>query len=349
MTIHVAIIGCGSIAEFRHAPEYANNPHVTIAAFYDRNRERAEQLANRYGGRVVDDYREIMEDKTIDAISDCSSNETHHVISTLALQHGKHVLCEKPLAITLEHAAEIIRAQKESGKILMVGHNQRLSKAHQKAKQILQSGELGKVLSFQTNFGHRGPEHWSATKGSTTWFFDKQRSVLGVAGDLGIHKVDLIRYLLDDEFAEVTALQGVLDKKDGQGNPIAVCDNMVCLFRMTSGTMGTASFSWTYYGEEDNSTILYCQHGEMRIYADPTYPLEIVKPNGERIRYQLAAMQTNDNQTNSGVIDAFVDSIVMGAAPPISGEDGLIALRVVWAALESAERGIKLRIDPPAY
>ncbi|MBO8163943.1 MAG: Gfo/Idh/MocA family oxidoreductase [Brevibacillus sp.] len=344
MTIRVAIIGCGSIAAHRHAPEYANNPHVTIAAYYDRNRERAETLALRYGGKVVDDYREIMEDETIDAISDCSSNETHHVISTTALRHGKHVLCEKPLAVTCEQAAEIIRASKESGKILMVGHNQRLTAAHQKAREILASGELGSVLSYKTNFGHKGPEYWSATKGKATWFFDKQRSVLGVAGDLGIHKVDLMRYLLQDEFAEVTAVEGVLDKTDEQGQPIPVCDNMLCLFKMRSGILGTAAFSWTWYGEEDNSTILYCERGELRIYPDPAYQLEVVKGNRERIRYQLEAIQTNDNQTNSGVIDAFVDSILHGKEPPVSGEDGMIALQVVLAALESARTGAKVTI-----
>jgi predicted dehydrogenase len=344
MTIKVAIIGCGSIAMYRHAPEYANNPHVEIAAVYDRNPDRAERLVNMYGGRVVSRYEDIINDPTIDAVSDCSTNEMHHVITTAALRSGKHVLCEKPIATTLEGAEQMLRAAQESGKILMIDHNQRLAAAHQRAREILRSGELGRVLSFKTNFGHKGPEYWSANKTNGTWFFKKARSALGVAGDLGIHKVDLLRFLLDDEIVEVSAYADALHKKDEYGRPIEVCDNMVCLLRTESGAIGTASFSWTYYGEEDNSTILYCENGIMKIYTDPLYQIEITKGNAEIIRYQLGKLQTNDNQTNSGVIDAFVDCIMRQTPPPITGEDGLLALRIIQAAVRSAEEGISIKL-----
>src|SRR5271157_852953 len=99
------------------------------------------------GGKVVKDYTAIIEDKTIDAISDCSTNEMHHLITTKALKSGKHVLCEKPIATTLEDAQEMLDAAQKSGKILMIGHNQRLAAAHQKAREILQSGELGRVIT----------------------------------------------------------------------------------------------------------------------------------------------------------------------------------------------------------
>jgi predicted dehydrogenase len=85
MTINVGIIGCGSITEFRHAPEYAANPHVRDIVFYDRNPERAQRLAVKYGGRVAKSVEDLLEDDTIDAVSDCSSNETHHLITTQAL------------------------------------------------------------------------------------------------------------------------------------------------------------------------------------------------------------------------------------------------------------------------
>src|SRR5271157_4448006 len=147
MTIRVGIIGCGSIAEFRHAPEYAENPEAEIVAYYDPKTPRAEKLAGLYGGKVVKDYTAIIEDKTIDAISDCSTNEMHHLITTKALKSGKHVLCEKPIATTLEDAQEMLDAAQKSGKILMIGHNQRLAAAHQKAREILQSGELGRVIT----------------------------------------------------------------------------------------------------------------------------------------------------------------------------------------------------------
>jgi predicted dehydrogenase len=329
MGIKVGIIGCGSIARHRHAPEYKANPHVEEIIFYDRKGERALSLANEFGGRAVKTVDELFDDPSIVAISDCSSNEAHHINTTNALLSGKHVLCEKPLAINVKYAEEILEAQRKSGKKLMVDHNQRFTKAHQKAKEIIDKKELGEVLTFKTSFGHQGPENWGVNKSNSTWFFKKDRSHSGVAGDLGIHKIDLIHYLLDDEIEDVHSFYGALDKVDENGKPIEVCDNVVCALRTQKGRLGTASFSWTYYGSEDNSTIIYCQLGILKIYHDPNAPLIIEKRDGSIKRYDLESIQTNDNQTNTGVIDAFIDSIINDVEPPVTGEQAVASLRVV--------------------
>ncbi|WP_175615609.1 Gfo/Idh/MocA family protein [Piscibacillus halophilus] len=333
----VGIIGCGSITKFRHAPEYYDNPHITEIVFYDRNPERADALAEIFDGKVVRSVEELFEDESIVAISDCSSNESHHIFSTQALLSGKHVLTEKPIALSVEEAKEILEAQKKSGKILMVDHNQRFTKAHQKAKEIIQSGELGKVLTFKTNFGHGGPESWGVNKSNSTWFFKKSRSGYGVAADLGIHKLDLVHYLLDDQIEQVSAFQGTLDKVDEHGDPIEVCDNIICNLRTQKGRLGTAAFSWTYYGEEDNSTTLYCEKGIMKIYHHDQYQIEVITKDEERINYKLEAIQTNDNQTNTGVIDAFVDCVRNGKEPIVTGQDAVDSLKAVLAIIESAE------------
>lgn len=345
MGIQVGIIGCGSIAKNRHAPEYAANPYVRNIVFYDRNPERAKALAEMFDGSIANSIDELMENPAIDAISDCSSNEYHHIFSSKALLHGKHVLCEKPIALTLEHANQVIEAQKKSGKKLMIGHNQRFTKAHQKAKQIIDSKELGNILTFQTTFGHKGPEYWSVNKTNTTWFFKKDRSGFGVVGDLGIHKIDLIHFLLSDEIDQVCAFQGALDKVDENGNAIEVCDNIVASLKTKHGRLGNATFSWTYYGDEDNSTKIYFEHGMLKIYDHPQYQLEVIYRNGEKVNYQLEAIQTNDNQTNTGVIDAFIDSIRFDQQPPVTGEEALVSLKVVLAMLEAADRGEVIRID----
>ncbi|WP_099363235.1 Gfo/Idh/MocA family protein [Fredinandcohnia onubensis] len=335
MGIKVGIIGCGSIARHRHAPEYKANPLVEEIIFYDRKGERALSLANEFGGRAVKTVEELLDDPSIVAISDCSSNEAHHINTTNALLSGKHVLCEKPLAINVKYAEEILEAQRKSGKKLMVDHNQRFTKAHQKAKEIIDKKELGEVLTFKTSFGHQGPENWGVNKSNSTWFFKKDRSHSGVAGDLGIHKIDLIHYLLDDEIENVHSFYGALDKVDENGNPIEVCDNVVCALRTQKGRLGTASFSWTYYGSEDNSTIIYCQLGILKIYHDPNAPLIIEKRDGTIKRYDLESIQTNDNQTNTGVIDAFIDSIINDVEPPVTGEQAVASLRVVEKILGS--------------
>ncbi|WP_099353683.1 Gfo/Idh/MocA family protein [Fredinandcohnia onubensis] len=335
MGIKVGIIGCGSIARHRHAPEYKANPHVEEIIFYDRKGERALSLANEFGGRAVKTVEELFHDPSIVAISDCSSNEAHHINTSNALLSGKHVLCEKPLAVNLKYAEEILEAQRKSGKKLMVDHNQRFTKAHQKAKEVMDNKELGEVLTFKTSFGHQGPENWGVNKSNSTWFFKKDRSHSGVVGDLGIHKIDLIHYLLDDEIEDVHSFYGALDKVDENGKPIEVCDNVVCALKTQKGRLGTASFSWTYYGSEDNSTIIYCQLGILKIYHDPNAPLIIEKRDGAIKRYELESIQTNDNQTNSGVIDAFINSIIHDVEPPVTGEQAVASLRVVEKILGS--------------
>jgi predicted dehydrogenase len=337
MGLKAGIIGCGSIAKLRHAPEYFANPHVDEIIFYDRNPERSRKLAEMFGGSTVESVDELLEDPTIDVISDCSSNEFHHIFSSKALLNGKHVLCEKPISLTVEEAQIVVDAQNQSGKKLMVDHNQRFTRAHQKARQIIQNEELGKVLSFRTTFGHAGPEHWGVNKSNSTWFFKKDRSGLGVAGDLGIHKIDLMHYLLDDEIKQVSAFQGALDKVDEHGDPIEVCDNLVCSLKTEKGRLGTASFSWTYYGEEDNSTIIYFEKGIMKIYHSDEYQLEVITKDGERINYQLESIQTNDNQTSSGVIDEFVDCVINDRPSIVTGEDALSSLKVVLGILEGAK------------
>lgn len=337
MGFKVGIMGCGSIAEFRHAPEYKENPYVREIVFFDRNIERAENLSRKFGGSVVATAEEVFNDPSIDAISDCTSNEFHEINSTKALLSGKNVLCEKPISLTIEGATKIVKAQQDSQKILMVDHNQRFTKAHQKAREIINNEVLGKVLTFKTTFGHSGPESWGVNKTNSTWFFKKDRSKLGVAGDLGIHKVDLLHYLLNDEINEVSSFQGALDKVDENGDPIEVCDNLVSTLKTKSGIIGTMSVSWTYYGEEDNSTIIYCEDGIIKIYHDKKYQLKIIKKNGEEINYSLESIQTNDKQTKSGVIDAFIESIRLNEKPLVTGEDALLSLRVILAMLESAK------------
>ncbi|SFB30339.1 Predicted dehydrogenase [Lentibacillus halodurans] len=344
MTFKAGIIGCGSIAKFRHAPEYKANPYVSDIVFYDRNPERAKSLADMFEGHAADTVEELLNDSSIMVISDCSSNESHHIFTAKALLSGKHVLCEKPIALTMEHANEVVEAQRKSGNKLMVDHNQRFTRAHQKAKEIIEKGDLGQVLTFKTTFGHQGPEHWGVNKSNSTWFFKKDRSGLGVAGDLGIHKIDLVHYLLGDEIEQVSAFQGALDKVDEDGEPIEVCDNIVCSLKTKQKRLGTASFSWTYYGEEDNSTILYCENGTMKIYHDPEHQIEVMTKDGEVIRYQLESIQTNDNQTNSGVIDAFVDCVRSDQEPIVTGTDALSSLKVTLGILKAAKSGSIVKI-----
>lgn len=333
--IRVGIIGCGSITEKRHAPEYLANPNVEIVAFYDINIERAKLMAKMFGGKAVENYMEILEDASIDAISDCSPNDMHVLFSVEAMKRGKHVLCEKPMGKSLEEAEEIATQQRESKVIFMLDHNQRFTKAHKKVKEIIASGKYGKVLSFRTTFGHGGPENWTESKSKDTWFFKKNRCEYGVVGDLGIHKLDLIRFLTGDEFIAVSGMGGVLHKTFEDGTPIEVYDNAVCNLKMRSGIIGVGIFSWTYYGEEDNSTIIYLEKGIIKIYNEPNYQIKIIGLDGEIIKFEIEGIQTNENQTKSGVIDAFVECIKDNLPSSVDTRDGVESIKLVNALMKA--------------
>lgn len=342
--IKAGIIGCGKIAQVRHIPEYAANSQVQLAGYYDRSFARAEELAARYGGRAYPDYQSLLADKEIDAVSVCTANHLHAEITIAALKAGKHVLCEKPMAVTLEECEAMVQAAKETGRCLMIGQNQRFAKAHRKAKDLLAEGAIGELLSFRTTFGHAGPETWSINQsGKDLWFFDAQAAGMGVMGDLGIHKTDLIQYLTGQKIVEVTAKLATLDKKDGQGRKIRVDDQAICIYTLEGGSVGTMTASWTYYGQEDNSTILYGTKGIMRIYDRPEYSIQIFR-EGEILSYELDRIQTNDCQTASGVIDEFVDSLLEGRETSVSAEEALHAMKAVFAAVQSSRSGQAVKI-----
>ena len=344
MTIKIGIIGCGKIAQVRHLPEYAEHPEAQIAGLFDINLARAQELAEQYGAKAYDSYEALLADPEIQAVSVCAANFAHAEITIAALNAGKHVLCEKPMAVTLAECEAMVEAAKRNGKFLMIGHNQRLAKAHSTAKQLIDEGLIGRIVTFRTTFGHGGPETWSVDPGKNVWFFDKSKAAMGAMADLGIHKTDLIHYLTGERVIRTTARVVTLDKRYANGELIGVDDNSVCIYELTGGIMGTMAASWTHYGAEDNSTVLYGTKGIMKIYDDPACAIKVTLNDGQQLRYDVEAIQTNDNQTKSGVIDLWMESLVSGTAPEISGESALAAMRAVFASIESSELGRTVEI-----
>ena len=340
----IGIIGCGKIAQVRHIPEYAENPYAELAGFYDLNTQRAAELATQYGGKAYESAEAMLADPAINAVSVCVANHAHAPITIAALKAGKHVLCEKPMATTLEECEEMVKTAHEAGKFLMIGHNQRLAKAHAVAKELIDQGMIGRIITFRTTFGHGGPETWSVDPGKNTWFFDKNKAAMGAMADLGIHKTDLIQFLTGQHVVRTTARVVTLDKKDASGQLIGVDDNAICIYEMSGGTMGTMTASWTYYGAEDNSTILYGEKGIMRIYDDPAHSIVVKLADGTEKVYDVEQIQTNDNQTKSGVIDLWMNCLETNTPPEISGEEALYAMRAVFASLESAKAGTAVDI-----
>lgn len=344
-SVNVGIIGCGMITQTRHAPEYAQNPHARILGMYDADSARLAEVAMRYDCRSYASPEAIIADPQIDAISICSPNATHARYAIMALQGGKHVLCEKPIALSLDDSRKMIGVAEAAGKILMVGHNQRLLPTHRRAKELLDAGAIGKILSFQSNFKHSGPENWSIDRANTTWFFDKTRAQFGALGDLGAHKLDIIRYLLGGEVEDVEAIVMTLDKRGPDGNLIAIDDNAMAFFRMVGGVPGIMHVSWTNYGEEDNSTVIYGDEGVMKIFGDYTDDIVLEMRDGTIVKYAVGRIQTNTSQTKSGIIDEFISAIIENRKPLITGLDGHNTIAVILACYHSNEAGGRVKVQ----
>ncbi|MEW4290693.1 Gfo/Idh/MocA family protein [Rossellomorea marisflavi] len=330
--LKIGVIGCGSIAKHRHIPEYMANEHAEIVAVCDIVKDRAQEMADQIGAKAYTDYKDLLKDESIEAVSVCTPNALHAPISIDALKAGKHVLCEKPMATSTEEAEAMIVAANEAGRKLMIGHNQRFVPSHQKAKELISKGEAGKIYSFRTAFGHGGPEGWSVD-GKDSWFFRKEEAFIGAMGDLGVHKTDLMRYILGEEFVEVGAFVETSSKENAD-----VDDTAVCVLKTESGTIGTLAASWSYQ-KEDNSTVIYGEKAVLRLEEDPVNSLVVQYSTGEVVKYELDGIQTNDDggQSASGVIDRFVTSVVEDVPTAVPGEEAMKSLQVVLGALESSK------------
>ena len=343
--LNIGIIGCGKIAQVRHLPEYAANPGANITALFDLNAERAAQLAEQYHAKAYPSYEALLQSPDVDAVSVCTANHSHAEITCAALAAGKHVLCEKPMATTLADCERMVALARSTGLRLMIGQNQRLAAAHRLGRDMIAAGAIGTPLTFRTAFRHGGPETWSIDPGAGTWFFDRKRAVMGAMADLGIHKTDLIQYLLGQTIVETKATLTTLDKRLADGSLIGVDDNAVCIYTMSGGALGTMTTSWTNYGPEENSTVISGTEGVLRLYDDPAHTLILQRKGCEPEYVDAEEMQTNDNQTSSGVIDLFVDYVTKPGVEGISGESVLTAMRAVFGSIESSDTGRAVKIN----
>lgn len=349
-TLRVGVIGCGKICRVRHAPEYNENPACQLVGFYDSDFSRAESCAKAFGGRAFSRLEEFLS-ADVDAVSVCSANTDHRHSAEAALRAGKHVLCEKPLAVAPEDCESMLQTSFLTGKRLLVGHNQRLAPAHVRARQLIAAGEIGKVISFHTNFSHAGPEKWTGE--SDPWFFHRDTAVMGVAADLGIHKIDLYNFLTGDVVTDAAAFLATLDKKAPSGAPIAVDDNAIFILRTRAGALGAAHASWTNYGQEDNSTILYGTKGVMKLLSDPARALVIERPNGETEAFALDGVTTNAQQQagkrqNTGVINEFISAITENRPSCLDVGEVIHAMRVVFAAARFSLENRAARVENEA-
>ncbi len=337
-TVRYGIIGCGAIAQRRHIPEAVANKNAKVVAIADPVPGRAKSIADGIGAAAYTDYKKMLKEQELDAAVVCGPNRLHAPMTIDAFKAGLHVLVEKPMATTRAEGKKMLAASKQAGKYLMVGMNQRLMPVHAKAKEVLESGRAGKIIAFETSFKHPGPDGWSID-GANSWFFKKIPAVMGVCGDLGVHKADLMRWLLGEEFVLAGGVISTLDKRTAKGKLIPLDDNAYITLKSRSGIVGSMNISWTNYGGEDNGTTVFCSKGVVKIGKHPDFGVIVEYRNGEREFHKVGAVSTNTRQVSSGIIDSFTESILSRKKPLIDGMEGYRALDVILTAIEGAKSG----------
>ena len=187
--IKIGIIGAGSISHYHMTGYQANRDSARIEAVCDLNEARARAFADQYNiPHVYTDIETMLSDAPLDAVSVTTWNNAHAPAAIAALRAGKHVLCEKPLAMNARQAQEMADAAKSACKLLMVGFVRLFAENTSAMKAVIDSGDLGDIYSCRLNLVRR----WGNPGG---WFSDKRRSGGGALIDLGVHIIDLARYL----------------------------------------------------------------------------------------------------------------------------------------------------------
>lgn len=189
MVVKVGIIGSGLIAQFAHIPGYLE-AGAEIVAVCDVVEKRAKEVAKKFNiPKVYTDYRELLENPEIQAVSICTPNYLHAQMTIDALESSKHVLCEKPMAMNVEEAQSMLETSKKTGKILMMGFNNRFRGDARKLKQFIDSDKLGEIYYAKVGYMRRR----GTPRG---WFTVKAESGGGPVIDIGVHIIDLTRYLM---------------------------------------------------------------------------------------------------------------------------------------------------------
>lgn len=338
--VNVGIIGCGAIAERLHIPDYATCPQATIVAFCDADKKRAQAMAAKFapGAAIFTDYKALLKDASVDAVSVCMPNKFHGVVSIDAARAGKHVLVEKPMAMSLAEGKKMVAAAKKAGVQLLVNQSMRNYPAHKKAREIIASGFLGKVLHVTGMCGHEGPEYWAP---DAKWFFKKKDARFGAMADLGVHKADAIRYITGKEIDEIRAFYDTVEKKRTD-----VEDNFVSSFTFKDGGMGTLAASWTVRGGMANYTIIHCSKGtlEVLLHSDKPLVARLHEPMGEIVFTLPEAPMHYEGSWGLDIGGAFVRAILGEEAPFCTGEDGLKSLAVILAAEKAADSGKSVKV-----
>ncbi|OBR64272.1 oxidoreductase [Paenibacillus oryzae] len=349
--IKVGVIGTGSISAM-HLNAYQKNEQVVLYGVCDLNEERAKAAAEKYGAsKVYTDYRDLLADPEVEAVSICTWNNSHAEISIAAVEAGKHVLVEKPLCRTVEEALAVQRAVQESGKILQVGFVRRYDNNAALLRELVQDGEFGDIYyakaSSLRRLGNPGG-----------WFADVERSGGGPLIDIGVHAIDLCWYLMGKP--KPVSVSANTYRKLGNRSNIkhlsfykaadfdaglnTVEDMANALIRFQNGASLMVDVSFTLHNKKDEASIkLYGDKGgfevdpEVLIVGEKNNTIINSVPQTDQPGFHFDSAFQNE-------IDHFIEAIMNGTQPLSPVEDGVEIMKILCGIYESAARGEEVKL-----
>ncbi len=324
------IIGVSGIADKRMLPGIRKTRGGRLAAVMSRSREKAELYARKYDAAAYDSVEALLADPSVDIVYVSSPVNLHHSHVLAAAAAGKHVLCEKPLALTLQECDEMAQACEKAGVKLMVGFMMRFHPLHLRAKRLLEAGALGKPILARAQLSHFHVE-WNAD-GTRNWRQEAALSGGGSLMDMGIHCFDLLRILLG-EIKEISAFADTLY------NDYAVEDSAAALLRFESGAQGIVDSSFALRGAHHVLEI-YGTEGSLR--AEDTIGQEAVG----RLQLEQPGKKSRWSSRTGDLYRAEAEllhgCIGRNETPVPGAAEGRRALELVQAAYKSSASGQKL-------
>lgn len=350
--LKVAIIGCGGIARGKHMPSLAKIPEVQMAAFCDIVPERAQEAAKKYGiegAKTYTDYRELLEDKSIDVVHVCTPNKSHADIAVAALEAGKHVMCEKPMAKTVKDALRMVEAAKRTGKKLTIGYQNRFKNDSQYLKKLCSEGELGEIYYAKA--------HAIRRRAVPTWgvFLNEEEQGGGPLIDIGTHALDLTLWMMDNykpESVMGSVYRKLADRKDsanawGSWDPekYTVEDSAFGYIKMENGATILLESSWALNSleiGEAKTTLCGTEAGAdmsdgLRINGERYGRLYITKPGFEAGGADF--FEGRNDEPSYKEARAWIDSILKDSEVIVKPEQAFAVTKILEAIYESGKSG----------
>ncbi len=366
--MRIGIIGTGWIAD-AHIKSYLNQPDVDIVAGADLIPGKAAAFFARHGVEgVKTDYashKEMLDDESLqlDAVSVCTYNRQHAAPAIYALSKGVHVLLEKPFTVTTEEAIEVMRAERASGKVLSIGFQPRLDANMQKIKEIVESGELGKIYYIQTGGGRR---RGIPTPFGTT-FIEDETAGLGALADIGCYSLDMVLNAIG--YPKPLTVSGYKSAFFGTdpnycnyvktGHPeyaakFGVDDFAAAFIRLEGDIIVDFRISWAMNMDTAGDTLILGTKGGLRIPSTECWngtvggPMKVYHEiAGSQVCTEIPIITSKGPSLFDRKIRSFLDACKNGTKAPVPSDQILYNQAILDGIAKSAALGREIAIEIP--